>query len=51
MSLRGDVRLIYGKLIIWQVLLLYMAIVYFPFLGMDSLAYIRPHLIHVIYSL
>ena len=47
---RGDVRLLYDKLILWQVLLLYMVIVYFPFLGLHSLAYIRPHLVHVIDS-
>ena len=45
------VRLLYGKLIIWQVLLLYIAIVYFLFLGLYSLANIRPYLVHVIYSL
>ena len=27
-----------------------MAIVYFPFLGLCSLAYIKPHLVHVIFS-
>ena len=35
---------------IWQVRLLYMAILYFPFLGLYSLAYIRPHLVQVILS-
>ena len=38
MSLRGDVRL------------LYMVIVYFPFLDLYSLAYISLHLVHVIHS-
>ena len=33
---------------IWQVRLLYMEIVYFSYLDLYSLAYIRPHLVRVI---
>ena len=35
----------------YTLLSLYAIIVYFPFLGLYNLAYIRPHLVHVIYSL
>ena len=35
---------------IWQVRLLCMIIVYFPYLGLYSIAYIRPHFVRVIFS-